>query len=220
MRERDTAGTGMTSQRTQDRLVDALARQGVGDERVLSALRAVPRHLFVDEALESRAYENTPLPIGEGQTISQPWVVARMTELLLEAGDLRRVLEVGTGSGYQVAVLARLVPQVYTVERLGSLLRKARERLRQAQATNVQTRHGDGFEGWPEHAPYDGILVTAAPETLPTALLEQLGDGGRLVAPLGGAGYQELTVVDREGEHLRRRRVAGVSFVPMRQGRA
>ncbi|MFP4129383.1 MAG: protein-L-isoaspartate(D-aspartate) O-methyltransferase [Halorhodospira sp.] len=218
MRERDAAGSGMTSQRTQDRLVDALARQGVGDERVLSALREVPRHLFVDEALASRAYENTPLPIGEGQTISQPWVVARMTELLLEAGDPQRVLEIGTGSGYQAAVLARLVPQVYTVERLGSLIRKARERLRRAQLTNIRIRHGDGFEGWPAHAPYDGILVTAAPEALPEALLEQLGDGGRLVAPVGGAGYQELTVVDRDGAHLRPRRVAGVSFVPMRQG--
>mgnify|MGYP000196804338 CR=1 FL=1 len=218
MREHDEAGSGMTSQRTQDRLVDALARQGVGDGRVLSALREVPRHLFVDEALASRAYENTPLPIGEGQTISQPWVVARMTELLLEAGDPQRVLEIGTGSGYQAAVLARLVPQVYTVERLGSLMCKARERLRRAQLTNIRIRHGDGFEGWPAHAPYDGILVTAAPEALPEALLEQLGDGGRLVAPVGGAGYQELTVVDRDGVHLRQRRVAGVSFVPMRQG--
>ncbi|MFP4648950.1 MAG: protein-L-isoaspartate(D-aspartate) O-methyltransferase [Halorhodospira sp.] len=220
MYRRNAAGIGMTSQRTRDRLVEALAAQGISDERVLTALREVPRHLFVDEALESRAYENTPLPIGEGQTISQPWVVARMSELLLEPGLPQRVLEVGTGSGYQAAVLARLVPQVCSIERLGSLLRRARERLREAGVTNVSLRHGDGHEGWPEQAPFGGILVTAAPEALPPALLEQLADGGRLVAPVGGTGYQELLVVDREGEQLRQQRAAGVTFVPMLRGRA
>lgn len=219
MRERNATGIGMTSQRTRDRLVEALAAQGIQDERVLTALREVPRHLFVDEALESRAYENTPLPIGEGQTISQPWVVARMTELLLEPGVPERVLEVGTGSGYQAAVLARLVPRVYSIERIGSLLRRARERLQAARLFNCQLRHGDGYEGWPEYAPYDGIIVTAAPEALPQALLEQLAEGGRLVAPVGGAGYQQLLVVDRHGDEYQQRKVAGVSFVPMLKGR-
>ena len=209
----------MTSRRTRERLVEALAQQGVADERVLEALRRVPRHLFVDEALASRAYENTPLPIGHGQTISQPWVVARMTELLLEPGIPERVLEVGTGSGYQAAVLASLVPHVYTVERVGALVSQARQRLREARLYNAHIRHGDGYQGWPEYASFGGILLTAAPTQVPAALLEQLADGGRLVAPVGGSGYQALTVADRDAEGLRYRRVAGVSFVPMLEGR-
>ncbi len=217
-RERNAAGIGMTSQRTRDRLVEALSAQGIEDKRVLDALRRVPRHLFVDEALESRAYENTPLPIGSGQTISQPWVVARMTELILENGVPERVLEIGTGSGYQAAVLAELVPEVYTVERIGALAKQARERLRQAGLRNCHVRHADGYEGWSAYAPYPAILLTAAPETVPERLLEQLADNGRLVAPVGGSGYQELVVVDRQGDRLIQRRVAGVSFVPMLHG--
>ena len=219
MRERNGAGIGMTSQRTRDRLAETLSREGVRDERVLQAIRDVPRHLFVDEALASRAYENNPLPIGEGQTISQPWVVARMTELLIERETPQRVLEIGTGSGYQAAVLARLVEEVYSVERLGSLHRIARARLREAGVLNVRLRHGDGYQGWPEFAPYGGIMLTAAPTEIPQALLDQLADGGRLVAPVGGTGFQELVVVEREGEDLRQWRIAGVAFVPMLQGR-
>ncbi|MBK1735887.1 protein-L-isoaspartate O-methyltransferase [Halorhodospira abdelmalekii] len=209
----------MTSRRTRDRLINALIEQGIRDERVLDALREIPRHLFVDEALESRAYDNTPLPIGHGQTISQPWVVARMSELLLEHGVPERVLEIGTGSGYQAAILAKLVPQVYSIERIGALVHQARQRLRAAQLFNVQVRHGDGYQGWPEYAPYAGIMLTAAPHQVPTALLEQLGVGGRLVAPVGGAGAQTLIVIDRTAEGLTQQRVAGVSFVPMLEGR-
>lgn len=212
-------GVGMTSRRTRERLVGALAGQGVKDERVLSALRELPRHLFVDEALQSRAYDNTPLPIGHGQTISQPWVVARMTELLLEPGDPEKVLEVGTGSGYQAAILAHLVAHVYTIERLGALVPQARQRLREARLYNVHIRHGDGYQGWPECAPFGGIILTAAPHTIPEALLEQLSEGGRMVAPVGGAGYQELLVIDRVAEGIKQQRAAGVSFVPMVQGR-
>ncbi len=220
MRERSAAGIGMTSQRTRDRLVEALARQGVRDERVLRALREVPRHLFVDEALASRAYENNPLPIGEGQTISQPWVVARMSELLVERATPSKVLEVGTGSGFQAAILAAVVEQVFSLERIESLCRRARANLRAAGVPNVAIRHGDGYYGWPENAPYGGIICTAAPEELPQALLDQLADGGRLVAPLGGQGFQELVLVERQGDDLTRRRVTGVAIGPMIAGRS
>jgi protein-L-isoaspartate(D-aspartate) O-methyltransferase len=209
----------MTSRRTRERLVEAIARQGVQDQRVLDVLRELPRHLFVDEALQSRAYDNTPLPIGHGQTISQPWVVARMTELLLEPGVPESVLEVGTGSGYQAAVLAHLVAHVYTIERIGSLVALARQRLRDARLFNVHIRHGDGYQGWPEYAPYGGIILTAAPYTIPETLLEQLAVGGRMVAPVGGAGFQELLVIDRSAEGVKQQRAAGVSFVPMVQGK-
>ncbi|MBK1651209.1 protein-L-isoaspartate(D-aspartate) O-methyltransferase [Halorhodospira halochloris] len=212
-------GVGMTSRRTRERLVEAIAAQGVNDARVLDALREVPRHLFIDEALQSRAYDNTPLPIGHGQTISQPWVVARMSELLLEPGVPERVLEIGTGSGYQAAILAHLVPQVYTVERIGALVPQARQRLRQARLYNVHIRHGDGYQGWPEYSPYDGIILTAAPHSIPEPLLDQLAVGGRMVAPIGGAGYQELLVIDKTAEGIEQHRAAGVTFVPMVHGR-
>lgn len=212
-------GVGMTSRRTRERLVEAMNRQGVRDERVLNALREIPRHLFIDEALQSRSYDNTPLPIGHGQTISQPWVVARMSELLIETGVPERVLEIGTGSGYQAAILAHLVGQVYTIERIGVLVSQARQRLRDARLYNVYLRHGDGYQGWPEYAPYDGIILTAAPHNIPEALLEQLAEGGRMVAPVGGPGYQELLVVERTAEGIKQQRAAGVSFVPMVQGK-
>ncbi len=217
---RSAEGVGMTSQRTRDRLVELLARQGIEEPRVLEAVRTVPRHLFVDEALESRAYDNTPLPIGHGQTISQPWVVARMTELLLEHGVPGRVLEVGTGSGYQAAILAQIVPEVYSVERVGALIPAVRQRFRDLGYRNVMIRHGDGYEGWPEYAPYEGIIVTAAPERVPEALLGQLAEGGRLVAPVGGPGGQDLRVVEHRDGAFHQSTISAVSFVPMLRGRA
>ncbi len=175
--EAEIAGVGMTSQRTRDRLIDRLRAKGIGDERVLDVMRRTPRHLFMDEALATRAYEDTSLPIGYGQTISQPFVVALMTEALLAgmAATRPRVLELGTGSGYQAAVLSGLVERVYTVERIGALLEKARLRFRQLGLGNVETRHADGHVGWPEAAPFDGILVTAAAESLPAELFDQVG---------------------------------------------
>ena len=215
---RDAAGLGMTSQRARDRMVERLREGGIVDARVLDAMRLVPRHLFIDEALASRAYEDTALPIGCGQTISQPWVVARMTAALLEHGTPRTVLEIGTGSGYQAAVLATLVERIYTVERIDELLRIARRRFRRLGVGNLRTRHDDGRVGWPEHAPYDAILVTAAGPQLEAALLEQLAPGGVLVAPLGGSGQQELVRI-RAGEDGWQREVLDlVSFVPLLGG--
>ncbi|WP_421621113.1 protein-L-isoaspartate(D-aspartate) O-methyltransferase [Alkalilimnicola ehrlichii] len=212
-------GIGMTSRRTRERLVNRLAEEGIRDPRVLQAILEVPRHLFVDEALASRAYDNTPLPIGHGQTISQPWVVARMTELLIEQSIPERVLELGTGSGYQAAVLAYLGVEVYTIERIKALADQARQRMRDLKLHRVHVRYGDGSEGWPQHAPYQGIIVTAAPEEVPDPLWDQLDEGGRLVAPLGGAGRpQELVLIERVDGELRRRHVASVSFVPLLGG--
>ncbi len=211
-------GIGMTSQRTRERLVQRLGDAGIRDVHVLNVLRHVPRHLFVDEALASRAYEDSSLPIGHGQTISQPWVVARMTEVLLEAGTPSRVLEIGTGSGYQAAVLAALVPELYTIERVRALHERCRDLFRQLNLRNVRQRLGDGFAGWPERAPFDAIMLTAAPDVLPPALLEQLAVGGRLVAPVGGAEEQWLRVIERDDSGYRSRDVARVSFVPMRDG--
>ena len=207
-------GVGMTSQRTRDRLVQRLQDKGVRDAAVLEAIGRLPRHLFVDEALASRAYEDTALPIGHGQTISQPYVVARMTELAL-AGNRGRVLEVGTGCGYQAGVLAALVERVYTVERIEALLRQSRQRFRSLGLRNVRARRSDGVLGWPEAAPFDAILVTAAAERIPEALLAQLAPGGRLVMPLGGSRGQVLAVVSREAEQYVRQDVEAVSFVPL-----
>lgn len=213
-----TRGIGMTSQRTRERLIQRLREEGLRDERVLAAIRDVPRHLFIDEALASRAYEDTALPIGFGQTISQPFVVAIMTQTLLAAGALKKVLEIGTGSGYQTAVLARLVPEVYSVERLASLFQLAHKRMRQLNCRNVRLRLGDGAQGWPEHAPYDGILVTAAPTEIPPPLLEQLAVGGRMVVPVGGHGMQELQLVQRTEKGYSYDRIEFVSFVPLVRG--
>ncbi|HEX5487691.1 MAG TPA: protein-L-isoaspartate(D-aspartate) O-methyltransferase [Rhodanobacteraceae bacterium] len=211
-------GHGMTSQRARDRLVATLRAEGIADPRVLDVIRTTPRHLFIDEALASRAYENTALPIGLGQTISQPWVVARMTELLIEHGVPQRVLEVGTGSGYQAAVLAQLVGTVYTVERIEELLRKTRRLFRTMKIENIRTRHDDGNIGWPAEAPFDAIVLTAAGESVPRALCEQLVDGGLLVAPLGPSGSQRLTRFRRDGDAWPREEFEAVSFVPLLGG--
>jgi len=213
-----TRGLGMTSQRARDRLVDRLAAEGIRDRRVLDVMRQLPRHLFIDEALASRAYEDTALPIGQGQTISQPWVVARMTEALIERGIPKRVLEIGTGSGYQCAVLAQLVEKVYTVERIEELLRNARRRFRKLGIANVRSRHADGRLGWPEEAPFDAIILTAAGVELDAALLEQLAPDGCLVAPVGPAGRQTLLRVRRGEEGWLRESLGAVSFVPLLGG--
>ncbi len=212
----EAVGSGMTAQRVRDRLVDRLREVGIGDERVLNAVRVVPRHLFIDEALASRAYEDTALPIGHGQTISQPWVVARMTEAVLQVAP-RTVLEVGTGSGYQAAILAAVGLEVFTVERIGDLLRQARKRLRQL-GMNVRSKHDDGRIGWPEHGPYDAIVVTAAAPALVDALIEQLAVGGRLVAPVGGPGGQVLLQLTRQADGIVQEELAPVSFVPLLPG--
>ena len=215
---RESAGIGMTSQRTRERIVTRLMEQGIRDLRVLEVMRSLPRHLFVDEALATRAYEDTALPIGSGQTISQPYAVARMTEALLNGGRPGKVLEVGTGCGYQSAVLAALAAEVYSVERIGDLVRRTRERLQRMQLRNVRIRHGDGYAGWVEHGPYDGILVAAAPTQVPAALLEQLAEGGRLIVPVGTRGSQQLLCISRVGGELKQDVLEMVSFVPMVHG--
>jgi protein-L-isoaspartate(D-aspartate) O-methyltransferase len=213
----EAIGQGMTSQRVRDRLVDRLRETGINDERVLNAIRTVPRHLFMDEALASRAYEDTALPIGHGQTISQPWVVAKMTEAVLEAAP-NKVLEIGTGSGYQAAVLAALGLEVHTVERIGDLLRTARKRFR-SLGMNVRTKHDDGRIGWPENGPFDAILVTAAAPALVDALTAQLAPGGTLVAPVGGASSQSLLKLRKDAEgNLTQESLAPVVFVPLLSG--
>lgn len=214
-----TRGIGMTSARTRDRLVARLKEQGIRDPVVLNLIRSTPRHLFVDEALATRAYEDTALPIGLGQTISQPYVVARMTEALMAAGPLETVLEVGTGCGYQTAILAALAKRVYTAERLAALSQRARQILAEIGIRNVFFRHADGGWGWPQHAPYDGIMVTAAPEEVPPALLEQLAVGGRMLIPVGPQGRQDLLLITRrEAERYDREVIEHVSFVPLLGG--
>jgi protein-L-isoaspartate(D-aspartate) O-methyltransferase len=211
-------GRGVTSQRARDRLVATLREEGIRDPRVLDVIRTTPRHLFLDEALAARAYENTALPIGLGQTISQPWVVARMTELLIERGAPQRVLEIGTGSGYQAAVLAQLVDTVFTVERIEELLRKARRLFRNMKFDNIRSRHDDGNIGWPAEGPFDAIVLTAAGESLPRALSAQLVEGGTGVAPLGPAGAQRLMRFTRSGDAWESEDLGAVSFVPLLGG--
>lgn len=213
----DLKGIGMTSQRTRERLIQRLVDQGIGDQAVLAVMATTPRHLFLDEAMAHRAYEDVALPIGFQQTLSQPYIVARMTELLLEGGVPQRVLEIGTGSGYQTAVLAQLVDEVYSVERIKPLQQKARQRMRQLKLRNVHMNHADGGMGWPERGPFDGILAAAAPERIPEALLRQLAPGGRLVMPVGGTN-QHLQVVDRTQEGFETTVVEEVRFVPLRPG--
>jgi protein-L-isoaspartate(D-aspartate) O-methyltransferase len=213
-----THGIGMTSQRTRDRLVMRLREGGIRSVAVLDVIRKTPRHLFVDEALASRAYEDTALPIGYNQTISQPFVVAAMTELVI-AVQPQRVLEVGTGSGYQAAVLGQLVPKVYTVERIEPLVILARQRFRQLGLHNIRAAHSDGTVGLPDFAPFDAIIVTAASEIIPEALLEQLApDGGRLVIPVGGRDTQTLTLITRTAEGIERASLDPVVFVPLLNG--
>ena len=215
----EAVGMGMTSQRVRDRLIERLRTNGIHDERVLNAIRTVPRHLFVDEALATRAYEDTALPIGHGQTISQPWVVAKMTEALFADGaQPKKVLEVGTGSGYQGAILAALGLEVYTVERIGELLRTARKRFR-TLGLNVRSKHDDGRIGWPECAPFDAIVVTAAAPALVEALTVQLAPGGTLVAPVGGGTGQSLLRLRKDADGVVAQDSLGpVVFVPLLSG--
>jgi protein-L-isoaspartate(D-aspartate) O-methyltransferase len=216
--DKESRGIGMTSPGTRGRLVDRLREHGIRDERVLKAILQVPRHEFVDEALSSRAYEDTALPISKGQTISQPWVVAKMTEALLDGGSPQKVLEIGTGSGYQAAILAHLVPQVFTVERIKELLRSARRRFHSLGLHNIHMRHADGHLGWSSQAPFDAIIVTAAARTLPTELLEQLCPGGLLVLPLEQQGQQRLLALRRTESGYEETDLGGVVFVPMLSG--
>ncbi|MBP7824790.1 protein-L-isoaspartate(D-aspartate) O-methyltransferase [Pseudomonas fluvialis] len=208
----------MTSQRTRERLIERLYEEGLSNPHVLEVIRRTPRHLFVDEALAHRAYEDTALPIGHNQTISQPYMVGRMTELLLAAGPLDKVLEIGTGSGYQTAVLAQLVERVFSVERIQALQDRAKERLAELNIRNVVFRWGDGWEGWPALAPYNAIIVTAAAAEVPQALLEQLAPGGRLVIPVGAGDVQELLLITREEQGYTRHVLDAVRFVPLLNG--
>ncbi|WP_183314885.1 protein-L-isoaspartate(D-aspartate) O-methyltransferase [Halomonas fontilapidosi] len=211
-------GVGMTSQRTRDRMVGRLADQGIRDQRVLEVMAREPRHLFLDEALAHRAYEDTSLPIGHGQTLSQPWMVARMTELVIQEAP-SRVLEVGTGSGYQTLVLSRLVKELWSVERINALHRRAGGRLRLLEVHNARLRLADGGHGWPEDAPFEVILLTACASELPAPLLAQLGEGGVLITPLAGPdGRQWLTRVRRSGDDVETQRLEAVRFVPLLEG--
>ncbi len=211
-------GVGMTSQRTRDRLVKLLIQEGITQPEVLQALRVTPRHLFVSEALASRAYENTALPIGYGQTISQPYIVALMTQFLAQKGvPLGRVLEVGTGSGYQAAILSQLADEVYTVERIAPLQVQARQVLDTLGLRNIHYALSDGQWGWPEHAPYDAILSAASPPEVPVALVEQLAMGGRLVMPVGEA-HQRLIGLEKTQSGIRTYDLGAVRFVPMLAG--
>lgn len=213
-------GIGMTSQRTRDRLINRLIEEGVRDERVLEIIRNTPRHIFMDEAMASRAYEDTALPIGHGQTISQPYIVARMTETLLQPVLPSKVLEIGSGSGYQTAVLAQLVDQVYSIERISHLLSQARQRIKQMNFHNVHFRLGDGYEGWPKQAPFDAIIVTAAPEQVPNDLVKQLTIGGRMILPVGGSLQQRLKIITRTEGGYEEEALDWVTFVPMIKGQA
>lgn len=218
--ETDIAGIGMTSQRTRNRMVERLRIAGIANEAVLETMTRVPRHLFVDEAMATRAYEDVALPIGEAQTISQPFVVARMTEMVLETPDVRKVLEVGTGSGYQAAVLSQLVDTVFSVERIRGLLTRARKKFRALNYYNIHTMHTDGSWGWASNGPYDCIVVTAAPVTVPDTLLMQLSIGGRMIVPVGKqTGRQVLTVIQRTNTGFEETTHHDVKFVPMLSGK-
>lgn len=218
---RQTAGLGMTSLRTRSRMVERLRAKGIRDERVLAAIGAVPRHLFVEEALASRAYEDTALPIGFGQTISQPYVVARMTELLLVNREPKNVLEVGTGCGYQAAVLASLFPQVHSIERIKALLERARANLLGLRLANLRLAHGDGYAGLEKAAPFQSIIVAAAAPRVPDTLLQQLAPGGRMIVPLkANGGAQRLVLFERNGRGFLESELDPVRFVPMEVGKA
>ena len=223
MTEFNLQGIGLTSRRTRERLVAHLKASGITDDEVLDVIATVPRHIFVDEAIAHRAYEDKALPIGHGQTISQPYVVARMTAALLgslrRAGrEPRRILEIGTGSGYQTAVLASLVETVFSVERIRDLLERARTRLRAMDVRNVRLRHDDGNLGWAAEAPFDGVIVTAGASHVPEALMEQLRDGSPLVIPVGRGELQQLKLLERDGEAWRQQTLDDVRFVPLVQG--
>ena len=219
---KNAAGIGMTSRRTRARMVERLREKGIRDERVLGALAAVPRHLFVEEALASRAYEDTALPIGFAQTISQPYVVARMIEVLLHEKEPKNVLEVGTGCGYQAAVLAQIFPEVYSIERIKGLLERARANLLGLRLANLRLAHGDGYAGLEKAAPFQAIVVAAAAPSVPEALLRQLAPGGRMVLPLrsGAGGAQRLVLIERSGRGFVETELDAVRFVPLEAGKA
>jgi len=216
-------GIGMTSQRTRERLVGRLIDQGIKDWAVLDVMRSTPRHIFLDEAMAHRAYEDVALPIGHNQTISQPYVVARMTEVVMQHsalvnGKIPKVLEIGTGCGYQTAIIAQLADEVFSIERIKPLLDKARSNLATLGLHNVRLRHDDGSLGWERHAPFDAIIAAAAPQRVPEQLLKQLADGGRLVIPVGGDDVQELQLIRREGDEFHTEVLAAVRFVPLHAG--
>ncbi len=213
-------GIGMTSQRTRERMVAHLRKQGITNEDVLATMRITPRHIFVDEALASRAYENTALPIGHNQTISQPYIVAKMTSLLLGGDMPKKVLEVGTGCGYQTSVLSQLVEEVYSVERIAALLQQAKKRFRTLNLYNIKSIYSDGNWGWESKAPYDAIIVTAAPQEVPKSLLNQLRVGGRLVIPVGHANQQKLRLIIRRPDYFEGIDDEAVSFVPLLGGKS
>ena len=217
MTDFELQGIGMTSQRTRDRLVARLREQGIDNNEVLACMGAVPRHIFVDEAMAHRSYEDTALPIGHNQTISQPFIVALMTQLLCEVKP-RQVLEVGTGSGYQTAVLSYFCHRLYSVERISALTKRAQKRLAAMSVKNTVLKHGDGYGGWEVHAPFDAIMVTAAPPAVPEALLDQLAVGGRLIVPVGDDAVQELIVIDRTKDGFLERVHDRVKFVPLVSG--
>ncbi len=219
MKTNDLAGIGMTSQRTRSRLVSRLREKGIKEESVLKAIETTPRHIFIDEAMAHRAYEDTALPIGMGQTISQPYIVARMTELLVDSGIMGNVLEIGTGCGYQTSILSQVSFQVYTIERIEILQKKAVERFELLELNNVTHKYGDGFLGWPEHAPFDAIIVTAAPDNIPPALIEQLAVGGRMIIPVSqSSGEQQLIMLEKTEEGMSQLEVETVYFVPLLSG--
>ena len=213
-------GIGMTSQRTRERLIGRLMEQGVKNHRVLDIIRTTARHIFLDEALSHRAYEDVALPIGYGQTISQPYIVARMTEALVNSGELGRVLEIGTGCGYQTAIIAQLADEVYSVERIKPLLDRARKNLKLLGLRNIELKHSDGSLGWPEKGPFDAIITTAAPQQVPQGLMEQLADGGRLIIPVGGEAGQELQLITRQGDDYSVDVLSKVRFVPLLAGKS
>ena len=222
MQSIDLAGVGMTSQRTRERLIQRLTEQGITNQSVLETIRVTPRHIFLDEALSHRAYEDTALPIGFSQTLSQPYVVALMTQLLLANGTPKKVLEIGTGSGYQTVILAQLVDHVYTVERIRPLLDLAKTRFRRLGMRGVVAEYSDGSFGLKKHAPYDGIITTAAPKVIPTELLKQLATNGSLVIPVGDGAHQDLRLLRRQGdtEEFEEEIIARVKFVPLLGGLA
>lgn len=209
----------MTSQRTRERLLGRLMTQGIRNPKILDVIRTVPRHIFLDEALSHKAYEDVALPIGYGQTISQPYVVARMTEALLDSGPLDQVLEIGTGCGYQTAVMSQLAGKVYSVERIKPLLERARKNLKLLKIRNTELKHADGSLGWRECAPFDAIITTAAPQQVPEELLEQLKEGGRLIIPVGGDNVQELQLITRTQQEFKREVLDRVRFVPLLLGK-
>lgn len=213
-------GIGMTSQRTRERLIGRLMEQGIKNHRVLDVMRTTARHIFLDEALSHRAYEDVALPIGYGQTISQPYIVARMTEALVNTGEVDRVLEIGTGCGYQTAVMAHLSNEVYSVERIRPLLDRARKNLKVLDIRNVELKHADGSLGWPEKGKFDAIITTAAPHQVPKSLLDQLAEGGRLIIPVGGEAGQELRLITRRGDDYSIEVLSKVRFVPLLAGKS